>query len=855
VKTNAGRLLSALFILCLTIVSQAEIITEYGTLRGFLIGEEPGCAYDNFVTHISEGVVEPDYNDYNPHDPQTTGFGHYEVIYDNNEGNTLLAHWRDLFSYMMLHEWENAEQLLQEELSEYPYQIVHLIDTLTSVDWYLVREQLDLSYFDENHPLIPEDDENGSFDYSWGLYVFASEAEHPRVLVELVHPNDDYITLYTGYDMFVTLDAGAMFISSAGREVVWTEEGDYSNGKSISDPSRNEFHVLQQAHIAFVNYWVYEQSGEQQPLPIQVHSYDTEGRDLYSVIITPSRYDRQYNLPLYDWSGQLGGLIDRTPCAVHPPGFIGNVDTVWISDYYGANALPRLEVCDGVVLNNSPDLLGFGGNRQLNYLDGLRDYCTDEEWVLHVEMDELPDCIGDSTEYGFYAEPGYPLTWQNFVGATSYYHPVSRHLRESLDTLAQYEDIYPPIPPQNLHVVQSHGDRIDLGWERASDPWFGTYRLYYSTTPGVDVTCPSISREEYSQFCSPRTEEYTLTDLEYGSTWYFRLAAFDRDLRMSAMTEELEVTTVDSDPPQLVVDLPPASNSTWWNGNSGTIRVWITDDFSLIDGAAIEYRRDYNQDGDYDGIMENWNSAPVVADGNPITVEVEFDYQDPPEGACFEIRARDLVSQHWGYSGKDDEQGIDDDYKLFQDDLAPEPPHAFYVDSLNLTGWFNINWLGIDHDSTFASYLLLYSQEESDSSAQCLDRLNIEELGDIRTNSARVTQITDPGEWWFRMAAEDWAGNRSALTDPVSIQHPGISGVAITDFSINYSEGNVSLSWGVDISEEFSGTIVGYEIHRSEESLFQPSLETLLTTVTQQQFFEPLPGQLAFYRVIALVTD
>lgn len=854
-RTNMGRQLLILLLICFNNVSQAEIVTEYGELKGFLLGDEPGCAYDNFVTHVSERIVEPDYNDYNPHDPQTEGFGNYEVIPDNDEGDALLSHWRHLFAYMMQQDWVSAEELREQELSDYPYQIVHLIDTLAATDWYLVREELNLDYHDENHPLIPEDDEFGSFDYSWGLYIFATEAEHSRVVVELVHPNDDYISPYTGHDMFVTLDAGAMFISSAGRETVWTEEGDYNNGKSLSDPSRNAQHVLQQAHIAFVDHWIYESVGEQQPMPIQVHSYDTEDRDLYSVILTPSRYDRQYNLPIFDWSGQLGGIIDSTPCAVHPPGFIGNVDTVWISEYYGANAIPRLEVCDGVLINNSPDLLGYGQNRQLNYLDGIRDYCSDEEWVIHMEFDELPDCIGDSTEYGFYAAPGYPLTWQNFAAVTSYYHPVAEHLRESLDTLAQYVDIYPPIPPQNLHVVQSHGDRIDLGWERASDPWFGTYRLYYSSTPGVDVTCPSFAREEYYQLCSPGTEAFTFTDLEYGSTWYFRLAAFDRDLRMSPMTAELEVTTVDSDPPRLVVDLPARYNASWWNGNSGTIRVWITDDFSLIDGASIEYRRDYDQDGDYDDMMDAWHSAPVVSDGNPIISEIEFDFQAPPHGACFEIRARDLVSQLWGYSGKGDEQGIEDDYKLFQDELPPESPQSFYVDSLNLTGWFNINWLGIDHDTTFASYLLLYSQAESDTAASYLDRLDLEELGDISNNTARVVQLTDPGEWWLRMAAEDWAGNRSTLTAPVNIQHPGVSGVAVREFRIAYSSDTVSLSWNVVTAEDFSGTIIGYEIHRSDEPGFHPSSQTLLTTVTQQLFTEQLPGQMAFYRVIALVTD
>lgn len=848
-----GSSISLLLVICITSLLQAEIITEYGSLQGFLLGVEPGCAYDNYVTHVVEGVVEPDYNDYNPHDHQSSGFGNFENIPGGGEGDALLGNWLQLFQQMMLQEWEEAENLRETTLSAYPYEIVHLLDTLAAREWYLVREQLNLSYYDINHPLIPEDDEEGSFDFGWGLYVFAVGAEHPYVAVELVHPCDDYIAPYSTYDMFETLDAGALFFNGAGREAAWTEEGDYSNSKSLSDASRNSRHVLHQAHVAFVDYWIYESHTGLQPLPIQVHSYDTEGRDLFSVIVTPGRYDRTYNLPVYDWSGQLGGMIDRTPCVVHPPGFIGNADTVRITEYYGANSFQLLEVCDGLTISNSNDLLGFGGNVQLSYLDGLRDYCTDPEWVLHVELDELPDCIGDSTEYAFYAEPGYPLTWQNFAPVTAYYHPVSSHLRAALDTIAVYEDVLPPLPPEQLHLVQSHGDRIDLGWERASDPWFYSYRLYYSTTPGVDVSCPYIGRDDYYPFCMPACEALTFSDLPFETTWYFRLVALDRELRMSSFTEELAVTTVDTDPPLLVVDLPAGYQSTWWNGSNGFIRVEISDDFSLVEGSAVEYRRDYNQDGSYDGLAEMWFAAPVVPDTNPLTVVIEFDYAAPPQGACFEIRARDMTSQVWGYSGKDNSAGIDDDYQIFQDDQNPVSPTAFFVDSLNLEGWFTINWLGIAEDTTFASYLLHYSREETDTNSLLLDRFDIDELGDINSGSAGVTQIDEPGGWWLRLGTVDWASNRSTLTAPLYILHPGQSGVAIVDLVINCSEEMVNITWGVATAENFTGTIVGYEVHRSVEPLFQPAPSTLLATVTQPQYSEALASATAFYRVIALV--
>ncbi|HJM46768.1 MAG TPA: hypothetical protein QGH56_02955, partial [Candidatus Marinimicrobia bacterium] len=59
-------------ILTLSVV-YGEIIEETGSLKEFLAGTQEGIAYDNFISHISEGIADPGYNDYGPawHDNQT----------------------------------------------------------------------------------------------------------------------------------------------------------------------------------------------------------------------------------------------------------------------------------------------------------------------------------------------------------------------------------------------------------------------------------------------------------------------------------------------------------------------------------------------------------------------------------------------------------------------------------------------------------------------------------------------------------------------------------------------------------------------------------------------------------------
>jgi len=51
------------------------VIEETASLKNFLFGIEVNTAYDNWVSHLSEGIAYPNYNTYAPYDRQTNGFG------------------------------------------------------------------------------------------------------------------------------------------------------------------------------------------------------------------------------------------------------------------------------------------------------------------------------------------------------------------------------------------------------------------------------------------------------------------------------------------------------------------------------------------------------------------------------------------------------------------------------------------------------------------------------------------------------------------------------------------------------------------------------------------------------------
>lgn len=224
-----------------------EIIYESGRLLEFIGGESADLAYDNYISHVSEGIVEPGYNDYGPDwlDTQTNGFGDYRIIPANSP---TLDYWRLIFNNILMEDYQSVNSLLADSLDSFRYEIVQFTDTVFNHVYYLLREQLDSSFVDLNLPGINDDDVIGSFRNGWGLYILNPNAIQANLILEVPHPCDDFIAPYIASELFQQCDAFALLIAGAGREVKWTGEGDYNNGKSKSDPSRNANTVFQVFH-------------------------------------------------------------------------------------------------------------------------------------------------------------------------------------------------------------------------------------------------------------------------------------------------------------------------------------------------------------------------------------------------------------------------------------------------------------------------------------------------------------------------------------------------------------------------------------------------------------------------------
>ena len=102
--------------LCLLAALAPAIITESGSLRAFLLGSEPACTYDNWISHIAEGIASPNYNLYAPYDVQTNGFGNFRL-----PTATDLIYWNNMAELFVAEDYDGAQAILTSNSA--PFQI------------------------------------------------------------------------------------------------------------------------------------------------------------------------------------------------------------------------------------------------------------------------------------------------------------------------------------------------------------------------------------------------------------------------------------------------------------------------------------------------------------------------------------------------------------------------------------------------------------------------------------------------------------------------------------------------------------------------------------------------------------
>jgi len=546
------------FLLLLNAPPSTAQVEETGSFREFMLGIEPETAYDNWLSHIVEGVSrEGGYNVYIPAeiDIQTNGFGEFEFI-DEDDADELRDLWRQVFSAVWMDEPDTAQNILLA--MEVNYEVVYFHDTDTDRDFRIIREILDSTYVDSGFYEEEYDDVIGSFHHGWGIFVISPESIHPGIQVQVVHPNDDYIAVPFAVDLFLDADLGSFCVNGCGREVYWYSN--YTNGHSLSDPSRNGNLPLQwfaEFHIDTVR------ADGHRDLAVQIHSYDTDshpgrapiqispgGADGY-----PNRASRDISRGNYDWVNYCPTI------AVAADYSLPGQSQVHVSNYFALwRGWGLVHAESGSNIRTNVDLPGYGSSRQMYAsFDGRNRYETFDSF-LHFELDELPDQIEDAgyTELDLYGGT-IPPTSENWAAMLRYYESALDALVAYFDDLL-LEDDTPPTGPLNLYSIYSSDNYIDLRWgERAYDPNFATYEILYDTTWEIGEDANIWSNENDANLAGQNITGTRIVGLEPNNNYGFAIRGVDYSGNQGELTHVFRAVALDTTLPEINRFLPIVS--------------------------------------------------------------------------------------------------------------------------------------------------------------------------------------------------------------------------------------------------------------------------------------------------------
>ncbi|MCD4828237.1 MAG: fibronectin type III domain-containing protein [Candidatus Cloacimonetes bacterium] len=537
--------LAFLFFVAAAISLNAYLI-ETESLSKFIYGQASGTAYDNWLSHVVEGIASPGYNVYAPYDRQLTGFGNYR-----HPTETELDRWGVLVDALLADDLTAADNLIAE--FGFPYEVVEFHDTRSGRTFIMLREIPDWDYVDNNGTTDTYDDENGAFGWGWGLYVINTDPDALPLIVTTPHINDDYPTTPLSCQAFLDWNARFWLVSGVGREVWWNDDGQgYTNSKSLSDPTRREAHAFNVTYQAMCDN-IRDETGERE-LSVQIHSSDWASHLGYATCqIAAGRWGRDYpTLPIRDFSSQHMDMINATPWVVHPPNSVGIHDEVTVSDYYGvwytSDGFYYYMDGDSVEVSNNIDLPGYTNNRQLIYsCAGLNVYDAREPFY-HIEFDELPWIYGH-TEQNWHWFCGWDAITERwhmghlFDRFFDYYTPWLDAMGAVLPAYFEFDDNETPPTPGNFAIHSVNSNSVTLSWDRSDSYDFSTYMIRYSDEPLSGGNYAIYDRDDRPNMASLATTETKISALDPNTQYYFAMQAVDDHGHISPLSEEFTCFT------------------------------------------------------------------------------------------------------------------------------------------------------------------------------------------------------------------------------------------------------------------------------------------------------------------------
>ena len=508
----------------------SEIVYESGSLSDFFSSESPNSSYDNWISHVTEGIAIEDYNDYGPDwlDIQTNGFGSYRRL---NENSGTLAYWEIIFQHFINHDITVVDSLLSDSLGSFFYEIVVFEDSTLNNVFHMLREQLDTSFIDINQPDNDQDDIFGGFRNGWGLFIINPNANYEQVLIQVPHPCDDFIAPYVAMDLFLEIEAFGFMIHGAGREVEWTQVGDYANNKSLSDPSRYQHTVFQKFQETLtpplfdINpHW---------PIVFAIHSFDNQSHiNRKSVIIAGGANNSFTTKPIRDITDDHNDIINFT---IEYPIFgeqFGNHPPIHITDYYEAFYDDNFFYDNGneeFSIVKANDLIGpVSGVQMIDLQNQSNPWSVYEPWI-QIELDEKPmmfDQIEMSNE-SLYQQGIYPTGIDNFILIREYYQPFIEGVKNYLINWDNNDDITAPDSVEFFWSSNSENvNEINFNWIPTYDTNFKSYEIQLDNQI-ISNESIIINSFDYPILQYMRKNEHIISDIDNTDIWSFRIRAVD----------------------------------------------------------------------------------------------------------------------------------------------------------------------------------------------------------------------------------------------------------------------------------------------------------------------------------------
>jgi hypothetical protein len=513
-----GKMKSFIVLFILTaVLTLSAVQTETRNFRTFLYGNDSNFTYNNWLSHVSEATISPNGDIYAPFDRQLNNFGGYDT------GTSYLNIWESAVDNFCNGNFDQAHQILTD--ATLPFEVVQMIDTATNRDYYVLREIPDMSFVDNNDtPNVEYDDEIGAFVKGWGLAVYNPYSSN-SVVISVVQPGDDFITVPLAFEAFEKTDARYLLINGAGREV----NPDYS------DPSRNNSHPFNRIYRSACDE-IRSTFGRRE-FSLQLHSFDYNNNLPVDVLLSSGRA-RPTGLPIYDFSSHHFDIVNSCERNIFSPNTVGNPFTVKVEDYITIMQIPEeayiyYNDTEPVSLTFCDHQYFYGWNDSFQYIYTTAStdrYSRQKNW-LTVEMNESPNCVPDYEN--FYLDSDNQTAWNHrYDNAITYYGYWLDKLAEVLPASIMFED--GNLPPSNVtftdfnheYYEMFNRDIIRFNWTMVDDFNFERYVIEVS------------SDEQFSNIYYTYTD--TLMQLPYrtykdlvnfpiNQRNYFRLKAYDTE--------------------------------------------------------------------------------------------------------------------------------------------------------------------------------------------------------------------------------------------------------------------------------------------------------------------------------------